>query len=53
MVFVVNSLVEILFSVQNVRAGFAVVVLMCLGRLVYYYDEMSLPVEHVLVIIFQ
>ena len=32
MVSVVNGLVVIQFSVRNVRGGFIVVVLMCLGR---------------------
>ena len=32
MVSEVSGLVVILFSVQNVRSGFIVVVLMCVGR---------------------
>ena len=32
MVSVVNGLVRILFSVQNVRGGLTVAVLVCLGR---------------------
>ena len=32
MVPVVGGLVEILLSIRNVRGGFIVVVLMCLGR---------------------
>ena len=39
--FWVRGLVVILFSVRNVRCGFIVVVLMCLGRLVYYHVGMS------------
>ena len=50
---VVNGLVVILFSVRNVRCEFIVVVLMCLGRLVYYHVGMSLSEEHVLAIIVQ
>ena len=41
-VSVVIWLVSILFSVQNVRGGFTVVVLMCLGRSLYYRVGMSL-----------
>ena len=53
-VSVVNGLVVILFfSVRNVRCEFIVVVLMCLGRLVYYHVGMSLSEEHVLAIIVQ
>ena len=36
MVSVVNRLVVILVSVGNVRTGFVIVVLMCLGRCVYH-----------------
>ena len=50
-VSVVSGLVVILFSVQNVRGGFTVVVLISLGRWVYYHVRRSLSVEHVLVII--
>ena len=37
-----DLVVSILFSVQNVRGGFIVVVLMCLGRSLYYRVGMSL-----------
>ena len=53
MVSLVSGLVVILSIVQNVRGGFTVVVLMCLGRSVYYRVQMSLSVEHVLVKIVQ
>ena len=36
---------------RNCQSGFIIVVLMCLGRRVYYCVGMSLSVEHVLVII--
>ena len=52
-VSLVSGLVVILSIVQNVRGGFTVVVLMCLGRSVYYGVQMSLSVEHVLVKIVQ
>ena len=42
MVSVMIQLVTIFFNVQNVRGGFIVVVLMCLGRSVYYHVGMSL-----------
>ena len=38
---VVSGLFVILFRVRNVRGGFMVVVLMCLGRCVYYHVRMS------------
>ena len=41
------------WSVQNVRGGFILVVLVCLDRWVYYRVGMSLSVEHVLAIIVQ
>ena len=47
-VSLVSGLVIILFSVRNVKGGFIVVVLMCLGRWVYYHVGMSLSVEYVL-----
>ena len=37
MVSVVSWLVVILFRIRNVRGGFIVVVLMCLGRRVCYH----------------
>ena len=49
--FVENELVVSLFSVRNVRGGFMVVFLLCLGRRVYYRIGMSLSAEYVLVII--
>ena len=50
---VVSGLVVILFSLRNVRGGFIVVILMCLGKPVYYSVWMSFSVEHFLVIIVQ
>ena len=52
-VSVVSRLVVILFSVRYVRDGFMVVILMSLGRWVYYHVRTSLSVEHALVIIVQ
>ena len=52
-VSVVNELVEILISVQNVKSGFTVVALLCLGRWIYYRVRMSLSEEHILVRIVQ
>ena len=46
-VSVMIQLVTIFFSVQNVRGGFIVVVLMCLGRSVYYH--VGVPLSAVLV----
>ena len=48
-----TGLAVILLSVQNFKGGFIIVVLMCLGRRVYYRVGMSLSVEYVLVIIVQ
>ena len=50
---VVSRLVVILFSLRNVRGGFIAVILMCLGKPVYYSVWMSFSVEHFLVIIVQ
>ena len=52
-VFVVSGLVVILFSLRNASDGITAVVLMCLGRSVYYNVAMFLPVKHALVIIVQ
>ena len=52
-VSVMNGLVVILFSARNVRGRLIVVILMCLGRWVYYRVGMSLSAEHVLLIIVQ
>ena len=43
-----SRLAVILFSVPKVRSGFIIVVLMCLGRRVYYLVKMCLFVKHVL-----
>ena len=51
-VSMVSRLVVILFSVQNVRDVFIVVVLMCVCRWVYYYVRMSLSVGCAFVITF-
>ena len=53
MVSMVSGLVVIVFSVRNIRGRFIVIVLICLGRRVYYRVGMSLSVEHDLVIIDQ
>ena len=45
--------IVILLSVQNVRGGLIIVVLMCLGRWVYYHVGMSSSVEHVLLRVVQ
>ena len=50
---VVNGLVIILLSVQNVRVEFIALVLIRLGRSVYYRVGMLLSVEYVWVIIVQ
>ena len=42
---VLNQSIAVLLSVQNVRGGFIVIVLMCLGRWVYYCVQMSLSLE--------
>ena len=52
-VSLVNGLVVILFSVQNVRGWFIVDFVKCLSRSVYYYIGMSLSEEHVLIITVQ
>ena len=49
----VSGLVVILFSLRNASDGITAVVLMCLGRSVYYNVAMFLPVKHALVIIVQ
>ena len=41
----VRKLVVIPLSVRNVRHGFIIVVVMCLGRWVYYLVRMSSSVE--------
>ena len=48
----VSGLVVILFSLRNASDGITAVVLMCLGRSVYYVG-MFLSVKHALVIIVQ
>ena len=53
MVSVMNGLVVILFSVQNVKGGLIAVVVMHVDRWGYYRVGMSLSVEHVLIIIVQ
>ena len=53
MVSLLSRLVVIQLSVQNVRSGFIVIALMCLGRRVYYHVLMFWSVEHALVIIVQ
>ena len=50
---VVNGFVIILLSVQNVRVEFIALVLVRLGRSVYYRVGMLLSVEYVWVIIVQ
>ena len=43
----VSGLFLILLSARNVRGGFIVVILMCLGSGVYYRVGMSLSVENI------